>query len=103
MSRLEYDAMVAAGRVQPTLDGREMKHVTAPPDPGSFWAADAGSVFAEFDVDDAQMTKGGTAEWKIFYGPNSPLGSLAARRGNPLAGMPAVLNLVLVAVKDKKQ
>ena len=59
MDRAEHDAMAAAGRVQPNLDGREMKHITAPPDPDSFRAATPGSVFVEFDVDDAQMTLGG--------------------------------------------
>lgn len=103
MSRAEYDTMIATGRLQPRLStGQDLVHVTLPADPASYRAAPAGSVFAKFDVDDAQMAKGGTAKWKIFYGPNSPPGILSARRGNPLAGMPSVTNLVLVAVKAKK-
>jgi hypothetical protein len=103
MSRAEYDTTAATGQLQPRLStGQDMVHVSLPPDPDAYRAAPAGSVFAEFDVDDAQMTKGGTADWKIFYGPNSPLGVIAARRGSPLAGMPFVSNLVLIAVKDKK-
>ena len=93
MSRAEYDAMAATGRLQPRkTTGQDMVHVTLPPNPNAYRAAPADSVFAEFDVDDAQMTKGGTADWAIFYGPNSPLGILAARRESPLAGMPFVSN-----------
>lgn len=81
MSRAEYDAMVATGRVQPTTDGREMKHVTAPRDPNSFRAADPGSVFAGFDVDDAQVVTGGRAGWYIVYGPNCIHGRKALHKG----------------------
>ncbi len=103
MSRAEYDTMVVTGQLQPRLStGQDMVHVSLPPDRNSYRATTAGSVYTEFDVDDAQMTKGGTEGWKIFYGPNSPLGVLAARKGNPLAGMPFISNLVLLAVKDRK-
>ena len=37
MGRAEYEAMVTTGRVQPTVTGLDMKHVTAPPDPEAFW------------------------------------------------------------------
>lgn len=100
MSRAEYDAMVTTGRTQPRLTtGQDAVHVTRPSDPGAYRAAPAKSVYAEFDVDDAQMTNGGTAGWAILYGPNSPLGTLAARKGTPLTAMPAVTNLVIIAVK----
>lgn len=95
MSRAEYDAMVAAGRVQPTLDGREMKHVTAPPDSGSFRAADPGSVFAEFDVDDAQVVTGGRAGWYIICGPNCIHGRKALQNGIIVTQMPVVQNIVM--------
>jgi len=99
MDRAEYDAMAASGRVQPNLDGREMKHVTAPPDPDSFRAAAPGSVFVEFDVDDAQMTSGGRQGWYILYGPNSLHGRNALRNGGPLAELPAVQNVVIMEIK----
>ena len=99
MRRAEYDAMAAAGRVQPNLDGREMKHVTAPPDPDSFRAAEAGSVFVEFDVDDGQMTVGGRQDWYILYGPNSVHGRNALRNGKPVAELPAVQNVVITETK----
>ena len=95
MSRAEYDATVGAGRVQPTTDGREMKHVTAPPDPNSFRAADPGSVFAEFDVDDAQVVTGGRVGWYIIYGPNCIHGRKAPQNGMIVTQMPAVQNIVI--------
>jgi hypothetical protein len=95
MSRAEYDAMVAAGRVQPTAAGLDMKHVTAPPDPDAFRAAPSGSVFAEFDVVDAQVAPGGHPSWLILYGANSTLGRLAARRGLPAAALPRAANVVV--------
>ena len=102
MSRAEYDAMMATGRVQPRLSmGQDAAHVTLPPDPDAYRAAPIGSVFVEFDVDDAQMTSGGTAGWTIIYGPNSIYGTVAARRGNPLTGMPPATNLIIVAVKGR--
>lgn len=81
--------------------------MTLPPDPDAYRAAPTGSVFVEFDVDDAQMTSGGTAGWAItagwtiIYGPNSIYGTIAARRGNPLTGMPPATNLIIVAVKGR--
>ena len=95
MSRAEYDAMVRASRVQPTLDGREMKHVTAPPDPNSFRAADPGSVFAEFDVDDVQVVTGGRTGWYIIHGPNCIHGRKALQKGMIVTEMPAVQNVVI--------
>ena len=91
----EYDAMVAAGQVQPATDGREMKHVTAPPDPNGFRAADPGSVFAEFDVDDAQVVTGGRAGWYIIYGPNCIHGRKALQKGIIVTQLPAVQNIVI--------
>lgn len=103
MSRAEYDAMVATSRVQSRLStGQDAAHVTRPPDPNAYRAAPVGSIFVEFDVDDNQMTQGGTAGWAIIYGPNSPHGVIAARRGNLLEGMPSVANLVIVTVKQGK-
>ena len=99
MTRAEYDATVAAGRLQPTLDGREMKHVVAPPDLDSFRAADAGSVFAEFDVDDVQMVSGGRQGWLIFYGPNCIHGRKAVQRGQNVIEMPTVQNVVITRTK----
>ncbi len=101
MSRAEYDAMAATGRVQPRLStGQDAAHVTRPPDPNAYRAAPVGSMFVEFDVDDVQMTAGGTAGWAIIYGPNSLYGIMAARRGKPLAAMPAATNLVINTVKQ---
>ena len=99
MTRAEYDATVAAGRLQPTLDGREMKHIVAPPDPDSFRAADAGSVFAEFDVDDVQMVSGGRQGWLIFYGPNCIHGRQAVQRGQNVTEMPVVQNIKITRTK----
>jgi len=99
MDRAEYDAMVAAGRVQPNLDGREMKHVTAPPDPDGFRAAEPGSIFVEFDVDDAQMTSGRRQGWYILYGPNSLHGRNALRNGRPVAELPTVQNVMITETK----
>ena len=92
--------MVASSRVQPNLDGREMKHVTAPPDPDSFRAAAPGSVFMEFDVDDAQMTSGGRQGWYILYGPNSLHGRNALRNGRPVAEPPSVQDVVITETKQ---
>ena len=100
MSQAEYDAMLTTGRAQPRLTtGQDTVHVTRPSNHEAYKAAPAKSVYAEFDVDDAQMTNGGTAGWAILYGPNSQFGRLAAQRGTPLTSMPAVTNLVIIAVK----
>ena len=99
MSRAEYDAMVKAGRLQPTLDGREMKHVTVPPNSDGFRAADPGSVFAEFDIDDAQRATGGRQGWLIFYGPNCIHGRQALQRGMRVTEMPTVQNIVITRTK----
>ena len=99
MSRTEYDTMAATGRLQPTLDGREMKHVTAPPDPDGFRAADVGSVFAEFDIDDAQMVSGGRQGWLIFYGLNRIHGRQAVQRGQNVTEMPVVQNIKITRTK----
>ena len=95
MNRAEYDAMAAAGRMQPTVKGMEMKHVTVPPDPDAYRAAVAGSVFAEFDMIDAQVSRGGNAAWLIVYGPNSVLGRLAKQRGQSVAELPRIENLTI--------
>ncbi len=99
MSRAEYDAMIATGRVQPALDGRDMKHVTAPPDRSSFRAADVGSVFVEFDMDDAQMLPGGKQGWYIVYGPNSVHGRSAMLKGKTVMPLPAVQNVIITEIK----
>ncbi len=99
MSRAEYDAMAMADRMQPTLDGREMKHVTAPPDRSSFRAAEAGSVFVEFDTVDAQMATGGKQGWYIVYGPNSFHGRNATRNGRAVAALPDVKNVIIMETK----
>ena len=99
MSRAEYDAMAVTGRVQPRLStGQHIAHVTLPPNPAAYRAAPVGSVFVEFDVDDTQMTAGGTEGWAILYGPNSVFGIIATRRGKPLADMPAATDPVIIAV-----
>ncbi|MGI4787257.1 MAG: hypothetical protein ACRYFS_00255 [Janthinobacterium lividum] len=98
MSRAEYDATVKAGRMQPTLDGRDMKHVTLPPDPYGFRAANPGSVFAEFDVNDAQMVSGGRRGWYIIYGPNSIHGRKAFQNGLIVTEMPAVQSIVITKI-----
>lgn len=100
MHRAEYEAMVAVGRVQPTLDGRDMKHVTAPPAPDEFRAADPGSVFVEFDVDDAQVLRGGREGWFIIYGPNSIHGRNALRKGEIVAELPVVQNIVITETNE---
>lgn len=100
MSRAEYEAMVAAGRVQPTLDGRDMKHVTSPPAPNDFRAADPGSVFVEFDVDDAQMLPGGRAGWFILYGPNSVHGRNALRKDETVTALSVALNIAITETKQ---
>ena len=99
MSRAEYDAMVKAGRMQPTLDGRETKHVTVPPDRSSFRAAEAGSVFVEFDTVDAQTAPGGKQGWYIIYGPSSFHGRNAIRKGRTVAALPDVQNVVIMESK----
>jgi RHS repeat-associated protein len=99
MSRAEYDAMVAKGRVQPTLEGIDMKSVTVPPDPDAFRAAKPGTVFAEFDVPAAQLRQGGTAKWGIIFGPNSILGRLARSKGVPVEDLPEAINIVLKLAK----
>lgn len=78
MKRAEYQAMAAEGRVQPDLYGKDLKHATMLPDSGAYRAAEAGSVFVEFDVSDAQIAPSGRAGWVIIFGPNSPRGMLAA-------------------------
>ncbi len=83
------------GRMQPTLKGMDMKHVTAPPDSDAFRAAAVGSVFVEFDMVDAQVSPGGNAAWLIVYGPNSVQGRLAAKRGIAVAELPRVENMTI--------
>ncbi len=100
MSRAEYDVMVATGQMQPALDRREMKHVTAPPDRSSFRAADAGSIFIEFDVVDAQMAPGGKQGWYIVYGPNSFHGRNAISKGRTVAALPDVQNAIIMEIKS---
>lgn len=95
MSRAEHDVMAAAGRVQPTVAGLDMKHVTAPPDSNAFRAAVRGSVFVEFDVIDAETSPGGRAGWLIIYGPKSAPGRLAAGRGLTVAELPRVQNVMI--------
>lgn len=92
--------MAAVGRVQPTSDGRDMKHVTAPPASGEFRAADPGSVFVEFDVDDAQILQGGREGWYIIYGPNSIHGRNALRKGETVAELPVVKNIVITETNE---
>lgn len=88
--------MVATGRVQPNrVTGKDMMHVTLPPDPAAFANPPKDSVFVEFDVEDAQMAPGGRAGWAIVFGPNSIQGILAARHGTPLTAMPTATNIVL--------
>lgn len=99
MSRAEHDAVVTTGRMQPTLDGRELKHVTAPPDRSSFRAADAGSIFVEFDMVDAQVAPGGKQGWFIVYGPYSFHGRNALRNGRTVATLPDVQNVVIREAK----
>lgn len=76
-----------------------MKHVTTPPDPGSFRAANPGSVFAEFEVDDAQMVFGGRQGWYILYGPNCIYGRKALQNGLIVNEMPAVQSIVITKTK----
>ena len=101
MSRTEYEAMVATGRVQPNLDGREMKHFTSPPDPDSFRAADPGSVFVEFAVEDTQVLPGGHQDWFIVYGPNSVHGRNAIRKGVLVMPLPAVSGIIITEIKQQ--
>lgn len=100
MSRVEYKAMAAEGRVQPDLYGKDLKHATLPPDAGAYRAAETGSVFVEFDVSDAQIAPGGRDGWAIIFGPNSPRGILEARRGRPLGGMPAAGNITVILAPE---
>ena len=95
MSRAEYDAMVKTGRVQPTVEGLDMKHVTAPPDSSGYRAAARGRIFVEFDVVDPQIAPGGRIDWFVIYGPNSDRGRLAARRGQQVADLPLVRNMII--------
>ena len=99
MSRAEYDATVRAGRVQPTLRGEDMKHVTLPPVAQEFLSAPKGSVFVEFDIIDAYTSPGGRVGWLIVYGANSFLGQLALRRGHPFVELPRVANVVVTETK----
>jgi hypothetical protein len=99
MSQAEYDAMVAEGKVQPTLTGLDAKSVTSPSDPDAYRAAAPGSLFVEFDLSGSQLASGGTAAWFIVFGPNSIFGRLAAKRGVPLDGMPEARNIVIRLTK----
>ena len=95
MSRAEYDAMVATGRMPPTVKGLDMKHVTAPPNSNAFRAAVTGSLFVEFDMVDAQLSPGGNSAWLIVYGPNSVQGRLAINRGLAVSELPRVENVII--------
>jgi len=70
--------------------------VTVPPEPESFRAAKPGSVFAEFDVPEAQLKPGGDSGWGLVFGPNSNWGIIMARRGTPVDAMPEATNIELV-------
>lgn len=63
--------MAATGRVQPAIAGTDMKHVTAPPDPNAYSAAQKGSLLVEFGIIEAQTTPGGKTGWLIVFGSNS--------------------------------
>lgn len=99
MSRTEYDAMAATGRLQPTLKGTDMKHVTLPSDRNAFRSTVSGSLFAEFDMVDAQTMPGGNSAWLIVYGPRSIHGKLALKKGLSVAELPYVKNLRIIEVK----
>jgi len=100
MSQAEYEAMVSQGKVQSnTNNGLDMKHVTVPPDPSAYAAADSGSVFVQFDVPTSQLAQGGKAGWGIVYGPNSIHGRLAAQKGSPVSGMPDACNISVTGRK----
>ncbi len=99
MSRAEYDATVQTGRLQPTLRGEDMKHITSPPLAREFSAALKGSVFAEFDMIDAYTSPGGRVGWLIVYGANSFLGQVALRRGQANVELPHVANISITATK----
>jgi hypothetical protein len=91
--------MIAEGRVQGTLSGIDLKSVTVPPDPEAFLAAEAGSLFVEFDVPTNQIAQGGRSSWGIIFGPNSIHGRLSAIRGTPVSALPRVQNVVVRTVK----
>jgi RHS repeat-associated protein len=100
MSQAEHDAMKATGKVQSNINtGQDMMHITVPPNPDAYLAAKPGSIFAEFDVPNAQLTAGGKPGWGIVYGPNSIYGRLAAQQGNPLTGMPDAMNIFITQTK----
>lgn len=87
--------MVAAGKVLPTVEGMDMKHVSLPPDADTYRAAEPGSIFVEFDVIDAQISPGGNEGWVIIFGPNSTLSRLAAQRGLAVTALPRVENIII--------
>ena len=99
MNRAEYDTMVATGRMQPTVKGLDMKHVTIPPDSNAYRATVTGSVFVEFDIIDAQTMPGGNPAGLIVYGPRSVHGRLAINRGLSVAELSRVENIVIMEIK----
>lgn len=91
MSILEWEAMLASGRVQESWSGTT--HVVWPPEASAYASASRSAVYVEFDVpyESVRPTQSG---WAKVVGPNSLEGRLAARQGQPIVGMPAALNIV---------
>jgi hypothetical protein len=60
---------------------------------------DVGSIFVEFDIDNAQILPGGKQGWCIVYGPNSVHGRSAVRKGKIVMALPAVQNIIVTEIK----
>jgi RHS repeat-associated protein len=98
MGASEHDAMVGTGMVQEGAGGTS--YVAHPAQVMSYLReAKSGTRYVEFDVPRSSLAGAGKEGWAQIPGPNSMLGRLAARRGEPLPQFPAATNIEWIASK----
>ncbi|WP_255574291.1 hypothetical protein [Austwickia sp. TVS 96-490-7B] len=90
--------MVSTGMVQEGAGGTT--YVAHPTDVMAYMKeAKPGTRYVEFDVPPSSLAGAGKDGWAQIPGPNSMLGRLAARRGDPLPQFPAASNIEWIASK----
>jgi RHS repeat-associated protein len=98
MSGVEHQAMVDTGLVQEGAGGTS--YVAHPADATAYMSqAKPGTRYVEFDVPRSSLAPASKEGWAQIPGPNSLLGRLAARRGDPPPQFPPALNIEWIASK----
>src|SRR5204863_1020538 len=67
MSKAEFEATKATGRVQESITHSGITSVSRPPNPSAWRPQELGRVFVEFDVP-ASAVRAGDASWGKIYG-----------------------------------